>query len=365
MTLSDQRKALILTSSNLAILALCAAGVAKDWSQSAFQLFLNSKLPQVWPFLLLYPAFLVIMPLLPRPKKVEIKTANKPSTTKARLMALVTSVIDYLVVGALLLFWDSIGRLEDGSLCPFTAAGTLLVGLVVMYVKDEIQCRFLWRKFISPYKINSWPYCWSKSFDLIYTSASFVFLNGLGLFLSGWVSCESVKNPKVLLQVLLESTLVSDVFTHIFMIFGHKWLHEKAYFLHKKHHKANKCLMSIDAPHFDLFDVLIEFGGGFPLLIIFKSLCFGPNSKVHFLTYGMTMLKGNQGHSGNPYAQFFFVPVLDYLIRTPLCHNLHHVIQSDYYSINPHSHFTFNAEARRKDIDVYNKHLKTQFPRNV
>lgn len=108
----------------------------------------------------------------------------------------------------------------------------------------------------------------------------------------------------------------------------------------------------------------IEFGAGIPLLIVFKRLCFGPTSKVHFLTYGLVMLKGVQGHSGNPYASYFFVPVLDYLIRPPLAHNLHHVIQSDYYSSKQEVHVC-NPEARRKDIDLYNKHLKTQFPRSV
>ena len=355
----------IVTSSNLVILALCVAGIAKDWSQSAFQLFLNTKLKEVWPHLIIYPAFLLVMPLLPRPKKVAIKTADKPSDGEAKCMALVTSLIDYFVVGALLLFWDRICRTHDGSICPFTAAGTLLVGLVVVPVKDEIQCRFLWRKFISPYKLNSWPYSWHRSFDHISTTSSFVFLGGLGMFLSGQLSCESVKNPKVLLQVLLESILAGDAITYIFMFFGHKWMHEKAYFLHKKHHKAsNKCLMSFGTTTFDLLDMVIEFGGGVPILIVLKRLCFGPTSKVHFLTYGLALLRGAQGHSGNPYASYFFVPVLDYLIRSPLAHNLHHVIQSDYYSFK-RSHFSFNPEARRKDIDLYNKHLKTQFPRSV
>ena len=90
------------------------------------------------------------MPLLPRPKPVAATTAEKPTIGEAKLLALVTSLVDYLVVGALLLFWDRVSRLEDGSFCPFTAAGTLLVGLVVMPLKDEIQCRFLWRRFISP-----------------------------------------------------------------------------------------------------------------------------------------------------------------------------------------------------------------------
>lgn len=162
-----------------------------------------------------------------------------------------------------------------------------------MPLKDEIQCRFLWRRFTSPYKLNSWPYSWSRSVDHVFTSSLFIFLSSLGLFLSGWVSCESVKNPKVLLQVQLESMAISDGITNIFMIFGHKWLHDKVYFLHKKHHKAsNKCLVAFGTSTFDLLDMVIEFGGGVPSLIIAKKLLFNPTSKVHFLTYGLVMLRG-------------------------------------------------------------------------
>ena len=306
------------------------------------------------------------MPLLPRPKPVAATTAEKPTIGEAKLMALVTSLVDYLVVGALLLFWDRVSRLEDGSFCPFTAAGTLLVGLVVMPLKDEIQCRFLWRRFISPYKLNSWPYSWNASFDHLFTSSLFVFLSGLGLFLSGLVSCESVKNAKVLLQVQLESMVVSEGIANFFMIFGHKWLHEHACFMHKKHHKAsNRCLMAFGASTFDLFDMIVEFGGGVPGLIIVKHFFVGPACKVHFLTYGMGMLKGVQGHSGNPYSPYFFLPVLDCVARPTVCHNLHHIVHSDHLSNVPHRHISFNPEAREKDMALYNKHLKTRFPRSV
>lgn len=77
------------------------------------------------------------------------------------------------------------------------------------------------------------------------------------------------------------------------MIFGHKWLHDKVYFLHKKHHKAsNKCLVAFGTSTFDLLDMVIEFGGGVPSLIIAQKLLFNPTSKVHFLTYGLVMLRG-------------------------------------------------------------------------
>lgn len=362
-------KQAIVSSSNLAILVLCFAGVAANWNHHAFQLFLTTKLKQVWPFLLLTePVFLLVTPMLPKLSciaKTRIERADKPSIHEARVMAISTAIIDYLVVGVLLLFWDSLCAHEDGSLCPFTAVCTLFVGLAVMSIKDEIQCRLIWRRFISPYKLNSWPYSWNRSFDTLFTSSAFFFLSSLGLLLSDSLSCKSVKNPKVLLQVQLESMAISDGITNIFMMVGHKWLHDKMYFLHKKHHKvSNKCLMVFGSSTFDLLDLVIEFGAGVPGLIIVKKILFGSSSKVHFMTHGLVLLKGFQGHSGNPYSPYFFVPVLDYLVRAPLCHNLHHVIQNDYYSNVPHLHL-FNPEARKKDIDLYNKHLKTQFPRSV
>ena len=133
-------------------------------------------------------------------------------------MALVTSLIDYFVVGALLLFWDRICRTNDGSICPFTAAGTPLVGLAVLHAKDEIQCR----GGSSSVPTKSTPgltlgTC--LSFDHIFIYASFLFLRGLGMFLSGFVRHESVKNPKVLLQVLLESLFATDAITRIVMLF--------------------------------------------------------------------------------------------------------------------------------------------------
>ena len=357
-------------SSNLAILAFYAANVAANWNHDAFRLFLTTKLKQVWPFLLLTePAFMLIMPFVPKPRCVttttKVECAAKPTIGEAKLMAISTAAIDYLVVGALLLFWDTICRLEDGSICPFTAAGTLLVGFTVMSIKDDIQCRFLWKKFISPYKLNSWPHTWQRTFDIIFTSPLFSFLACLGLCLSGWVSFESIKNPKVLLQVQLESMVITDGITNLFMMFGHKWLHDKLYFLHRKHHKAsNKCLMIYGAPQFDLLDMVIEFGAGVPGLIVVKKILFGPSSKVHFLTYGLFAMKAFQTHSGNPYSPVYFVPLLDHLARTTICHNLHHVIQNDYFSIVPHQHL-WNPEARKRDIDLYNKHLMTQFPRSV
>jgi len=361
MTLSTQSKSLIVTSSNLAILALCVAGVAKNWSQTAFKLFLNTKLKQVWPFLLVCPAFLVIMPLLPRPKKEEIKTAAAPSTAQARFMAVATALMDYATVGALFVFWDRVCRMEDGSLCPFTAACTFLLEGAVMPIKDEIQCRFLWRKFVSPYKLNSWPYSWRSSLEQLSSSVAFAFLSLLSLCFGRQISFEAL-SAEVVFRAWLEARATLAI-TDFMMHFAHRWMHEKAYFLHKKHHEGNSDLTSSLSVKFDLLDLLAEFGAGLPVLLVGKKL-LGLDPAIHLLSHHLILLFGFQHHSGNPYAVYLFNPVLDYLSRPTLCHNLHHAIQRDYHLFVPYSHFV-SAKNRHKDIDKYNKHMKTAFPRHV
>ena len=349
----------IVTSSNLVILALCVAGVAKDWSQSAFQLFLNSKLPQLWPFLFVYPAFLLVMPLLPRPRKMATKPAAAPSTVQARLMAVATALIDYATVGGLLVFLDIVCRLEDGGLCPFTAACTFLGGGAVMIVKDEIQCRFLWRKFISPYKLNSWPYSWRSSLDQLCIPSAFGFFSVLIVCLSGQVSFDTVSLPRVWIQIWLEGIAASAIIDFI-LHFAHRWMHERAYFLHKKHHCGRANVVAYHNASIDLIDMVLEFGAGIPLLGLFKTW-LGLDYRVHFLTYVFKLFMGFQLHSGNPFAGFFFNPILDYLARSTLCHNLHHAIQKDYNMFVPYSHFG-STKKRHKDIHKYNEVMKTNFP---
>lgn len=364
MALSAQAKESILGASNCAILALCAAGVFQHWSQDKFNVFLGTKLGKILPLILVYPAFLAAMPLLPRPKAAQVPaTASAPTIAQAKAMFFFTSLMDYLVVVFLFFVWDSACRLEDGSLCPFAASGTLFLGAATMSVKDEIQCRFLWRKYISPCKLISWPYTWSFSLEQVCVAAPFAFMNLLALSLAGWVSFESfLLQPQVLLRVWAE-TRATLAATDLIMHFVHRWMHEKAYFLHKRHHRSKADAVSFLSPSFDLMDLVLEFGAGIPLLLMIKAT-LGLDPRMHLLTHNMLLLVGFQHHSGNPYAVYLFNPLLDYLARSALCHNLHHAIQKDHLLFVPYSHF-FSSDTRQKDIAVYNKCMKTNFPTSI
>ena len=371
MPLSTLAKRSIVISSNTAILALSAAGVMKAWDDKAFQNFLESKLGQVWPYLMIYPAFMVTMSSFSAKfrtanhdsNKETVKTASAPSTKQARHMAISTSIVDYLVVGALLLFWDCICRHKDGSLCPFTAAGTLLLASVIMPIKEELQCRFLFRNFISPHKLNSWPYSWKSFLGQVTTSSTYAVLNMLLLCFTHHISFDSVlQQPRALLQIWAE-TRSALIITDFVMHHLHHWMHEKAYFLHKRHHKGTLDLTSFLAPSFDLLDMFLEFGAAVPVLIFCKQL-LGLEGKVHLLTHNLLVLSGFQHHSGNPYAVYLFNPVLDYCARSSLSHSLHHAVPKGHLLSVNYAHFV-NPEARKNDIVLYNKHMRTAFPRNV
>ena len=230
-----------------------------------------------------------------------------------------------------------------------------------MPLKDEIQCRVLWRKFISPYKLNSWPYSWKASMDQVSSSVLFAFLSLLSLCFGGRINYE-VLTAKVVIRAWLEARATLAI-TDLMMHFVHRWMHEQAYFLHKKHHSGKADLMSSLSTSFDLFDLLAEFGAGLPVLLLSKKL-LGLDPTIHLLSHHLILLFGFQHHSGNPYAVYLFNPVLDYLARSTLCHNLHHAIQNDYHLFVPYSHF-FSPESRHNDIDKYNKHMKTVFPPTV
>ena len=350
----------VVALSNTALLALCFVGLIQAWDQPTFDLFLATKLSKVLPWSLLYPVFFVFMPIVPRPKKVAMEDATTPSPFQARTMAVVTAVMDYVLVGGLFILWNSTCRLADGGLCPFSAAATFAAAIAIMPVKDEIQCRVMWRKFISPLKLNSWHYSWKHLIGQLQT----ILFGGASLLIccfSGLVTFESITNPKVLLQIWVEAVVAQYFFTDLVLEFYHKWTHKKAYSLHKKHHKGIAAnVMGLHAPDLDLLDFFLGFGSGMLVLIFFKGLLgFGPN--IHLLSHHLNMVMGYHIHSGNPYATAFFNPVLDFLCRPTVRHNLHHVVQNDYYGFFPFGHFV-SAANRRKDIALYNKHMRTNFP---
>jgi len=64
-------------------------------------------------------------------------------------------------------------------------------------------------------------------------------------------------------------------------------------------------------------------------------------------------------HSINPYSIMYFNPILDNRLKGNVTHQLHHALNKGYYLFVPYEHF--DADARSKDVQKYNKVFKTTF----
>ena len=101
-----------------------------------------------------------------------------------------------------------------------------------------------------------------------------------------------------------------------------------------------------------------------PALLLGLKFFLGMPPKVHFITCAFWVIMNHHAHSMNPYAVFFFNPVLDYLMRPTITHNLHHAVQRGHYIHVPWSHLFFQG-SKASDIGLYNKLMKTDFPTGV
>ena len=368
MLLKMVHKQTLLNMSNVAVLGAVALAAMATWSHTAFKQFVASNNCLLWLGLLLSEHFfrflMIVVGAKTEKKEKKINFAGT-SLSEARSMRLVTAACDYLFVGGMFLFFSSSVFVANGPLCPFRGTCAQLFLVTGLLMKEEFQCRVLWKKHVSPKKINYWPYTMESAVKHLYCSPSWIFycLSHFALLSGGKVDVAFQSGVVGLLltwsRIWLETmctVLVLELFAH----FGHRWMHEKAYFLHKKHHGQKHNLTVEGTLHFDHFDVVIEFFAGAPLVIVLKWL-LGLSPTVHFFSHALFLVLGMHTHSGNPYTTYFFNPILDLCMRPVLCHNLHHTVQVGYYTQIPFSHL-FNKKSRANDIDLYNKHMKTHFP---
>ena len=228
-------------------------------------------------------------------------------------------------------------------------------------MKEEIQCRMLWKKNISYRKIHSWPYTLSSlAKHFCSTSWVFVCLSAFALFSGGGVDVASQFAIILPCRIWLE-TMGVLLATEASMHYGHRWMHRTSYFLHRRHHHEQKQDLTMEGSlAFDNLDLVIEFFAGMLLMIAAKWL-LGLAPTIHFFSYSLLLILGMQFHSANPHAVYFFNPILDHFMRPTVCHNLHHFVQVGYYTQIPF-HQLFNRKARENDIALYNQHMNTQYP---
>jgi len=114
----------------------------------------------------------------------------------------------------------------------------------------------------------------------------------------------------------------------------HEKMHNEWYHLHKTHHEIGTECAALSSTNIDPLDLIIE-NLCASVLILAVKWAFGFPVRIHMLS---TLLSANLDvnvHSVNPYTSVFFNPVLDYVFRCNIAHNIHHGLNKDNYTFVP------------------------------
>jgi len=136
----------------------------------------------------------------------------------------------------------------------------------------------------------------------------------------------------------------------------HKWMHEKAFYLHHIHHKNTKTVTAYSGAYFDVTDIFIENAGGIIVGTILANFLVG--RPLSLLTFLLVMWHDMLIHSVNPYCPVYWNPLADYIFRGTVAHNVHHVLLNCNYLLFPFHHIF--SDKRQEDIRKYNEEFGTK-----
>jgi hypothetical protein len=110
---------------------------------------------------------------------------------------------------------------------------------------------------------------------------------------------------------------------------------------------------------FSALEIFLEFGLAFYLALLANQVMFG-NPSVHLLSAALITWTPPNLHSENPFTQASGNPILDYIFKPNIAHNLHHAFQLDplYMASTPMHHW--NPSDRAADVDRYNEIMKSK-----
>ena len=129
------------------------------------------------------------------------------------------------------------------------------------------------------------------------------------------------------------------------------------YHLHKTHHQAATNAQGMHSFRIGMIDFLIE-NAGAPVLLLAFQYATGNPVGFHLLVPYLLSFHDGALHSVNPYSAMYFIPLLDYIFKPTIYHQLHHAVpHKGYMLFIPYHHLI--PSKRQKDIDYYNKIFKT------
>jgi hypothetical protein len=159
-------------------------------------------------------------------------------------------------------------------------------------------------------------------------------------------------------KCILEAYVIWLLKDAVSMNILHRLIHQpKFWWIHKRHHTYTKVMSFHLAASFDVLDIFIENAAGLALWVPIKWWLFS-DSKLHLATYLIGIWFDFNTHSLNPYTAALVNPVLDWVFRVVVSHQLHHAVINDYFTLFPGHHIL--PGMRNKDLELYDQLFNTE-----
>jgi len=265
-----------------------------------------------------------------------------------------TFIVDYLLIyGSFffyLYFWGN----------NLSVPGIVIIGssfLTIILIHDPIHC-LLWPDMIAKVKM-AYKYSLSNFWDAVQ-----LLIHGLVLYLPlyyyGVINFSYTSYTELYMKIAIDYWCITLLKDYTMMYFFHPWMHKpENYWIHKHHHLAGVELQGMHAFSISYLDAFIESDIGI-FLYLFGQWLFSGEIAVNLASIYLVGWHDYVVHSLNPYSICHFNPILEYYHKPTLEHNLHHMIQKDYYVFNSFKHL-FSSSRRDFDLAKYNEICKTTF----
>jgi len=261
---------------------------------------------------------------------------------------IITEILDYSLMSS---FMFTLFHFAPKQLTSFYAVTAIMSLLILLIGRDHFYNVIFYEHIAKEkreYKTTRDNYLTMiKIMALFSFSAGFGAYNGL--YVLEWKGFETA------LLISFEYWFITQVKDVLMMQYVHKWMHEfsSLYWLHKHHHTSCENLQVLTAFHFDILDVLIENLCGPIMLCLYYYYTSGV-VYVNFASFLFVIWSDGLIHSLNPYSVILFNPLLDYLMKPNISHQLHHMLQKGDYMIHPWKH-VLSPLTLKDDINQYNK----------
>jgi len=230
--------------------------------------------------------------------------------------------------------------------------------LMIVVNLHDLLYRKLFPNVLAKVKTET-PYTWMDLYHVVRVMSIVYGLAMVVLAYCGVLHFEYKGFLQTTIKVMFEYWVISFCKDFTTMKFIHPLLHTpKYYYLHELHHSVSKNLHIGNALHIDIIDVLIEHLVGIVFAIGLNYVLYGTPS-VHMASFLYIMWTDIVNHSLNPYSASYANPVLDYLMKPCIEHNLHHVLQTEYYMFNSFEHLLTKGRLA-KDLSKYNQIFDTK-----